>query len=339
MTRRWTIKLLIVCATFGIACEADKDDPVLQYERTIEPPKPILDGYTADPHVVRYDGTYYIYPTSDKPQWLTTDFSVWSSKDLLHWKDEGMVLDVSHELKWATIRAWAPAAIRRDGKYYFYFAADQKIGVAISDTPTRRFVDPLGRPLVSPDKSHPGQVIDPFVFIDDDQQAYLYFGQGNLYAYKLKTDMITLDGAPVRMTPPNFTEGVFMIKRNGLYYFMWSENDARDTRYQVAYGIASSPTGPITIPEDNVILQKRGRVVGTGHHSVIQVPDTDRWYIFYHRHAIPNGSGYIRETCIGDMAFEPDGRIRKVDPLAPLDEPLASPTAQAQEPATTGDPG
>ena len=281
----------------------------------IEPPKPIIEGFTADPHAVVFGDTYYVYPTSDKADWQTTDFSCWSSKDLVHWKNEGLILDVTRDLSWAKIRAWAPATIQRDGKYFFYFAAEQKIGVAVSDRPTGKFVDALGRPLVTPSNQYPGQAIDPFAFIDDDGRAYLYYGQQNLYAYELGPDMITLANSPTRMTPPHFNEGVFMIKRGGLYYFMWSENDARDVRYQVAYGISRSPLGPIEIPPDNVILQKRGRVVGTGHHSVINVPGTDRWYIFYHRHAIPNGSGYIRETCLSQMEFGPDGRIEKVDPL------------------------
>ena len=175
----------------------------------------------------------------------------------------------------------------------------------------------LERPLISPSKEYPGQAIDPFAFIDDDGQAYLYYGQGNLYAYKLKPDMVTLDGAPVKMTPRRFNEGIFVIKRNGLYYFMWSQNDARDVRYEVAYGTAKSPLGPIEIPPDNVILQQRGRAVGTGHHAVVQTPGTDRWYIIYHRHAIPDGNGYTRQTCLARMEFTADGRIQKVDPLAP----------------------
>jgi len=286
-------------------------------EMEIEPPKPILEGYTADPHAVVFDDTFYVYPTSDKANWQTTDFSCWSSKDLVHWKNEGMILDVARDLSWANVRAWAPAMIRRDGKYFFYFTAEQKIGVAVSDRPIGKFVDALGRPLVTPSPQTPGQAIDPFAFIDDDGQAYLYYGQQNLYAYKLRPDMITLDGSPTKMTPPHFNEGIFMIKRDGLYYFMWSEHDARDVHYQVAYGISTSPLGPIEVPPDNVILQMRGKVVGTGHHSVIKVPGTERWYIFYHRHAIPNGSGYIRETCLSPMEFEPDGSIKKVDPLAP----------------------
>ena len=288
----------------------------VERERAIPPPKPILEGHTADPHAVVFDDTYYVYPTSDKDEWQTTDFSCWSSRDLIHWKNEGMILDVTKDLKWANLRAWAPAMIRRDGKYFFYFCADAKIGVATNSAPTGRFADALERPLITSSREHPGQAIDPCAFIDDDGQAYLYYGQGNLYAYKLKPDMITLDGPPVKMTPSRFNEGVFIFKRNGLYYFMWSENDARDVRYQVAYGIAKSPLGPIEIPPDNVVLQRRGQVVGTGHHAVVRVPGTDRWYILYHRHAIPNGNGYTRETCIARMEFTADGRIQKVDPLA-----------------------
>ncbi len=300
-------------------------------EMAIEPPKPILEGFTADPHAVVFDDTYYVYPTSDKAEWQTTDFSCWSSKDLIHWKNEGMVLDVTKDLKWANLRAWAPAMTRRDGKYFFYFCADAKIGVATNNAPTGRFKDALDRPLITSSKEHPGQAIDPCAFIDDDGQAYLYYGQGNLYAYKLKADMITLDGAPQRMTPRGFNEGVFIIKRNGLYYFMWSQNDARDERYQVAYGTSKSPLGPIEVPPDNVILERRGRAVGTGHHAVVQVPGTDRWYIFYHRHAIPNGNGYTRQTCLARMEFDAAGRIKKIDPLEPAfpvgskGEPIAQP--------------
>ncbi len=284
-------------------------------EMAIKPPEPILEGFTADPHAVVFDDTYYVYPTSDKDEWKTTDFSCWSSKDLVTWKNEGMILDVTRELSWANLRAWAPAMTRRDGTYYFYFCADAKIGVATNNAPFGKFKDALDRPLIAHGKETPGQAIDPYVFIDDDGQAYFYYGQGRLYAYKLKPDMITLDGPSKQMTPPNFNEGIFVIKRNGLYYFMWSENDARDPKYQVAYGTSKSPFGPIEIPRDNVILQRRGQAIGTAHHSVVQVPGTDRWYMIYHRHAIPNGNGYTRQTCIAKMEFDAEGRIKPCDPL------------------------
>jgi beta-xylosidase len=310
------VGVLCFWGTFVNAACIDSPSTALTLEMAIDPPKPILEGFTADPHAVVFNDTYYVYPTTDQGEWQGTQFSCWSSRDLVHWTDEGVILDLTQDLTWAETRGWAPAMIERGGKYFFYFVAELKIGVAVSNGPCDRLVDPLGAPLITPSRQYPGQAIDPFAFIDDDGQAYLYYGQGNLYAYKLKPDMVTLDGPPTKMTPPHFNEGVFMIKRGGLYYFMWSQNDARDPNYQVAYGVATSPLGPIDIPPDNVILQRRGRVVGTGHNSVIRAPGTDSWYMFYHRHAIPNGSGYKRETCLAPMAFEPDGRIGKVDPLA-----------------------
>ena len=136
-------------------------------------------------------------------------------------------------------------------------------------------------------------MIDPMPFIDDvpapgeaaggEPQAYLYFGNGNLYVAKLKSDMISLVGPATRISVAGngaaFREGIFVIKRKGTYYFMWSEDDARSPNYRVAYGTADSPLGPIQIAKDRVILSKSGLVVGTGHHSVINVPGTDDWYI------------------------------------------------------------
>lgn len=282
--------------------------------------KPILDGFRADPDIRVFGDTYYIYPTSDKPDWQTTDFSCWSSKDLVHWKNEGVILDVAHNLSWANIKAWAPTIVARNGKYYLYFVANGRIGVATSDSPNGPFADALGRPLIdAKTAAFPTYPIDPDVFIDDDGQAYLYYGNGHLAAVKLNPDMISLDGTPVEITPKDvaqpFREGIFVIKRKGLYYFMWSVDDAQSDNYRVAYGTSRSPLGPIEIPKNNIILQKHGPVKGTGHHSVINVPGTDRWYVAYHRHAIPDGSGFKRDVCLAKMEFNQDGTIKPMDPL------------------------
>lgn len=291
-------------------------------------PKPILDGFNADPAIRVFKDTYYVYPTSDKPQWLTTDFSVWSSKNLVDWKKEGMVLDVTKDLKWANIRAWAPDCIERNDTYYFYFCADHKIGVGTAKKPTGPFVDALGTSLLDR-KANPkitSNTIDPYPFIDDDGQAYLYWGSSftNINVVKLKPDMITLDGDPVGFVIKGnsdgkeikFGEGSVVLKRKGLYYFMWSVNDARSDDYCVAYGTAKSPFGPVIVPEKGaIVLRKNGVVKGTGHHSVVNVPGTDRWYVVYHRHAIPDGSGYKREVCLARMEFNADGSIKPMDPM------------------------
>ena len=279
-------------------------------------PKPILDGFTADPAIRVFGNRYYVYPTSDKPNWQTTDFSVWSSPDLIHWKKERMVMDVTKDLKWANIEAWAPDVMERDGKYYFYFCAQGQIGVAVGDQPTGPFKDALGHALI-PKGSVKTYPIDPYPFMDDDGQAYLYFGNGTPMVYRLNKDMVSFDGPPATIPMKDFREGYVVFKRKGLYYFMWSIDDARSDDYRVGYGISKSPYGPVEIPANNIVLKKNGPVKGTGHHSVVNVPGTDRWYVAYHRHAIPGGSGFKRETCLAKMEFNEDGTIKPIDPMIP----------------------
>lgn len=287
------------------------------------PPKPILEGNTADPAIRVFGDTYYVYPTSDKPDWMTTDFSVWTSKNLVDWNNEGMILDVAHDLKWANIKAWAPDCIERDGKYYFYFCADGKIGVATSDKPTGPFKDALGHPLIERGGKVTTNPIDPYPFIDDDGQAYLYYGNGQpAQVVKLNPDMISIDGNPVDLSLKDFREGIVVFKREGKYYFMWSIDDARSPNYRVGWGISNTPHGPVKTPnKDFIVLQKHGPAVATAHHSVVNVPGTDRWYVAYHRHAIPDGSGYKRETCLVPMEFNPNGTIKPMDPMSPAFKP------------------
>ncbi len=280
-------------------------------------PPPVLEGFTADPSIRVFGDTYYIYPTSDKPFWQTTDFSAWSSKNLVDWKKERMVLDVAHDLKWAKVEAWAPDAIERNGTWYFYFCAQGNIGVATAKSPLGPFVDALGKPLVPKGSGVGSNTIDPYPFIDDDGQAYLYYGNGGLgNVYKLKPDMVTLDGPVHTIELKDHREAPVVFKRNGKYYFMWSIDDARSPNYRVGWGVADSPLGPVKSPDNGfIVLQKNGPAVGTAHHSVVNVPGTDRWYAAYHRHALPVGSGYQRETLLVKMEFDADGAIRPMDPL------------------------
>jgi beta-xylosidase len=286
-------------------------------------PAPALDGFTADPAIRVFGDTYYLYPTSDKPNWMTTDFSVWSSKDLLTWKKERMILDVSRDLAWANIKAWAPDAIERNGTYYFYFSADHKIGVATATSPIGPFADALGKPLLVREATMTTNTIDPYPFIDDDGQAYIYWGNGDeANVSKLKPDMVTLDGAVHRIPMKDFREGVVVFKRQGTYYFMWSIDDARSPNYRVGWGTADSPLGPVRAAQTNfIVLQKNGPAVGTAHHSVVNVPGTDRWYVAYHRHAIPDGNGYRRQTVLAKMTFDAQGNILPMDPMQPAFQP------------------
>ncbi|MFD2686434.1 family 43 glycosylhydrolase [Streptomyces phyllanthi] len=281
---------------------------------------PLPPGLHADPNIQEFGGRYYLYPTTDGVEhWGSTAFRAYSSDDLVTWQDHGIVLDLTSDVGWADRYAWAPAAGERDGTYYFYFCANQQIGVAAADSPTGPFRDALGRPLIARD-DFDGQMIDPAVFRDDDGTAYLYWGNGEAYGVPLNEDMVSFDPSRVRrFTPDGFREGAFVIKRGGLYYFMWSEDDTRSEDYRVAYATGPSPLGPWT--EKGVILRKRPEygILGTGHHTVVNVPGTDDWYIVYHRFAIPGpdtprGDGMHRESTLDRLTFAADGSIEQVVP-------------------------
>ncbi len=293
---------------------------------------PVLQGAYADPDIAYFADKkrFYMYPTSDGfRNWSGSYFKAFSSEDLQNWKDEGIILDLRKDVSWARNNAWAPTITSRkiDGltKYFFYFTAGQKIGVASSDSPAGPFRD-SGKPLV---EGHPaginrGQEIDPMAFHDPQTgKYYLYWGNGYLAVTELNDDMLSLKGAPSIITPDHtFREGAYVIFRKNRYYFFWSENDTRDENYRVRYGFSDSATGKITIPEHNLVLQKDAGqgIYGTGHNSVIQVPGKDEWYMVYHRFVYPEGikmgrdAGYNREVCINRLEFDDQGLVKEVHP-------------------------
>ncbi|HEY9195615.1 MAG TPA: family 43 glycosylhydrolase, partial [Mucilaginibacter sp.] len=251
---------------------------------TLNAPAPVLKGLYADPDIIAFGKKFYIYPTTDGTEgWLSKSFTCWSSDNLTDWKNEGVILDLPADLTWAKERAWAPTIASKNGKYYYYYSANVNIGVAVSDKPIGPFKDPLGKPLI-PRGTRGGQMIDPMVFVDDDGSAYLYWGQGQCNIVKLNDDMISCDTSKiVSIKPEGYNEGPFVIKRKGIYYLMWSEYDTRDPRYSIAYATSTSPVGPFKKAVGYPVLKGKGVVKGAGHHSVVQVPGKDEWYIAYHR--------------------------------------------------------
>jgi len=294
---------------------------------------PVIEGYYADPEILYSEktGKFYLYPTSDGyHEWSGNYFKVFSSDNLVEWTDEGVMLDLPKDVSWANRNGWAPCIIEKKTdsgyKYYYYFSAEKKVGVAVADNPTGPFVDSV-KPLVAETPKAVGrqiQEIDPDVFMDPvSGKYYLYWGSGYLAAAELNDDMVSIKEETVTvLTPRTFREGAYVIYRNGTYYMMWSENDTRDENYRVRYAMMDSPLGPLNIPENNLILSKvpEKGIYGPGHHSVIQIPGRDEWYIVYHRFNRPKGvsmgrsAGYHREVCIDKMEFGVNGEILPVTP-------------------------
>ena len=317
--------------------------------------QPILSGFHADPEVLYSNKTkkYYIYSTTDgTPGWGGHDFSVFSSENLVDWKDEGKMLDVKgDQVKWATGNAWAPCIIEKKVgkayKYFFYFSAHnplsnrKEIGVAVSDSPTGPFVD-SGAPIITdadrPKEARGGQAIDVDVFQDPKTgKFYLYWGNGFMAGAELNDDMLSVKKETItHLTPKGgnlqswaFREGAYVFYRKGTYYFMWSVDDTGSPNYHVCYGTAKSPLGPISIDENSymVIKQKpEDQIYGTAHNSVLQIPGKDEWYIVYHRinkNFVHHEPGIHREVCIDRMTFDKQGRIIPVTPTLNGPAPLA----------------
>jgi arabinoxylan arabinofuranohydrolase len=294
---------------------------------------PVLKGEFADPEVLyaKKTGRYYLYPTTDGfTNWSGTYFKAFSSVDLVHWMDEGVILDLSKDVNWAKRNAWAPTIVEKKigdrYKYFYYFCASQKIGMATADNPAGPFKD-SGKPLIA---KHPqgikgGQEIDPDVFTDPKtNESYLYWGNGYMAGAKLNKDMLSIDTSSIKVLTPDstFREGTEVFYRQGKYYFMWSEDDTRSENYKVKYGTSDSPLGPIIVPENNLVLAKDpdNGIYGTGHNAVLQIPGKDEWYIVYHRFNRPKGismgdaAGYHREVCMDRLEFNADGSIKRVIP-------------------------
>ncbi len=305
---------------------------------------PVLEGYFADPDILYSEKTdsFYIYPTSDGYDgWSGWYFKTFSSKNLVDWKDEGTILDLKKDVSWANRNAWAPCIIEKkingEYKYFYYFTAAQKIGVAVADHPTGPFTD-NGAALIDfkPKGINRGQEIDPEVFTDPKTgKSYLYWGNGYMAGAELNDEMVSLKKNTLKTfnIDGTYREGTTVIYRNGTYYFMWSEDDTRSPNYKVRYATSNSPMGKLNIPENNIVIQRdpETNIFATGHNSAIQMPGKDEWYLVYHRFTYPKGvemprgsGGFHREVCIDKMDFDADGKIMEVKPTFKGIEPISN---------------
>lgn len=304
---------------------------------------PIFPGWYADPEGIVWDNQYWVYPTLSllwgedsvkyeadlhrvtdaiNPEYnIQTHMDAFSSPDLVNWTKHPAVLSID-SISWAKYALWAPSVIRANDKYYIFFGANDiqnndqigGIGVAVSDRPEGPFSDALGRPLVD-SIINGAQPIDQFVYYDEDSGMYLmyYGGWRHCNVVRLSDDLLSVipfdDGEMYKeVTPQNYVEGPFMLKRNGKYYFMWSEGGWTGPNYCVAYAIADNPLGPFE-RIGKILEQDPEKGTGAGHHSVIKGPGEDEYFIIYHRHPIGSRGGSERVVCMDRLEFDENGYI------------------------------
>ena len=283
---------------------------------------PIFDGWYADPEVIILKGKYWIYPTYSALYEDQVHLDAFSSKDLVTWKKHSNIIDTS-VIKWAKYAMWAPAVVENHGKYFVFFGANDiqsdsepgGIGIAVAENPVGPYADYLGKPLI--DKFQNGaQPIDQFVFKDSGKYYLIYGGWGHCNIALLKDDFTGIepmaDGTLYKeITPGGYVEGPFMFMRNGKYYFMWSEGGWTGPDYSVAYAVADNPFGPFE-RAGKILQQDPDIATGAGHHSVLNIPGTDKWYIVYHRRPLDQSDRNARVVCIDEMEFDSDGSIKPV---------------------------
>jgi beta-xylosidase len=285
---------------------------------------PILPGYFADPSIIKENGKFYVYATIDP--WGGDELAVFESADLKNFERK--------HINWPTKEActsptsngskvWAPAVRKGpDGKFYMYVSVGSEVWAGVSDSPLGPWKNAKAdnTPLVAKNDFPEVHNIDADMFIDDDGQAYLYWGSGfnwvngHCMAAKLGKDMASFDGTPQEVTPPTYFEGPHMIKRNGKYYLMFSDGKAIDATYKVGYAVGNSPLGPFELGVNSPILTTSAdsSTYGPGHHTVFTENKQD--YILYHR-IFPQKEEYVlRQLCIDSLNFDDNGNIKTIAP-------------------------
>jgi len=278
---------------------------------------PIVSGWYADPEARFYAGRYYIYVTKSFSAYGDQmNIDAFSSDDLTHWKKHENILDMSG-FPYIHRAVWAPTIADRNGKYYLIFASndiqnnDQYGGleIAVSDSPAGPFNALLGHPLIDRFINY-AQPIDGHLFKDDDGTVYLYWGGWqHCNVAIMRQDMMGFEPLPSRewckaITPPGYVEGPCMLKRNGLYHFMWSAGDWVNGSYHVS---VSTSISPLDISEHgHIILQSSDIAEGPGHNGYLNLPGTDHWKIVYHRRIIGDRDPGHRVLCMDDLQFDGD---------------------------------
>ncbi|MDP4269812.1 MAG: glycoside hydrolase family 43 protein [Bacteroidota bacterium] len=302
LNRKFSTRVaLVLLLLVGLLCNSQAQNPIIQT------------NYTANVASLVYKDKFYIYVGRDEAsptgRWFNMhEWRIYSSTDMVNWTDHGAKLKVT-DFKWASGDAWASQCIYHKGKFYWYVSVSHKekggkaIGVAVSDSPTGPFVDAKGSAIITTDMT-PNQGdfddIDPTVFVDDDGQSYMYWGNGKCKYVKLNDDMISFSGQIQYANVPKFGEAPWLQKINGKYYLSYSSSSPST----IEYCTSSTPVGP---------WDYQGRILNivencpTSHQAITDFKG--KWYFVYHNGVLPGGNGFHRSVCIEEFTLKPNGSI------------------------------
>ena len=296
-------KILLLCSGCGLLnwLNVNAQRPIIQTK------------YTADPAPMVYNDTVFLYTTHDEDDaegFKMQDWLLYTSTDMVNWTDHGVVASLK-SFDWVKRDngAWAEQVVERNGKFYMYCPIHGNgIGVLVSDSPYGPFKDPLGKPLVW-QKEH-WDDIDPTVFIDEDGQAYMYWGNPNCYYVKLNEDMISYSGDIVKLkeTPEHYQEGPWFYKRNGHYYLAFASTCCPEG---IGYAMSDSPTGPWKTK--GYIMRPTERTRGN-HPGIMDYKGKS--YVFglnYDLLKLETNTHYERRSVsVAEMHYNEDGTIQEV---------------------------
>ena len=263
---------------------------------------PVIDEIgPADPTVIRFEGTYYMYCTGDN-----VSYHVYTSTDLVHWTKGEQVF------KPGPRNVWAPDVFRDpvDGKFYLYYTVNKRIGVAVADKPDGTFVDKA---------TFFHNAIDAHMFRDDDGRYYLYYVQlpgFRIHVQPMKNPL-EKHGEPIKLIWPtepwekvsgDVTEGPWMVKHKGTYYLVYSGTGANSLNYAIGYATAKKPTGPFVKYAGNPVVHRTETAFGPGHGCLIADAAGKLWSVYHQQK--DDTQPWNRFICIDPLDFDDNSILR-----------------------------
>jgi len=272
--------------------------------------------YTADPAALVKGDTLWLFAGHDlaggQKGYKMKDWLVYSTTDMKNWVEYPVPMKIS-DFAWAKSGdAFAGHAVERNGKYYWYISTNWSgIGVAVADRPEGPYRDALGKPLLTNKdcfaSTHAWACIDPAVHIDNDGQAWIFWGNRECYYAKLKDNMLEIDGEvkQLKFDGFEFTEAPWLHQYQGKYYLSYATGFPE----KIAYAMADHIAGPYTYKG---LLNEIAGNSNTNHQAIVNFKD--QWYFIYHNGGInTDGGSYSRSICIDTLEYRADGTIKRIN--------------------------